>query len=99
MSDWPRPGTTPHATCSQPEDHDDDDGHEDADQHDPIQLEGCTREEHHRREELTDVGSNKTTAAAAFAGEREDEIECVGSSANSRIGARYHAARRRGRSK
>jgi hypothetical protein len=71
MSDWPRPGTTHHATCSQPEDHDDDDGHEDADQHDPIQLEGVPAKS-------TTGGKNspmlsKTTAAVAFAGEREDD--------------------------
>jgi hypothetical protein len=70
-------GNDLHAPRAEPEHHDDDDGHQDADQHDAVQLEWRAGEEHHRREELTDIGTDEAASGVAFSGEREDQIESV----------------------
>jgi len=60
----------------EPEDQHDHDRRDDADEHDAVDLEIGSGEQHDGREEFANVGPDEATAAAVI-GRREEQIESV----------------------
>jgi hypothetical protein len=65
-------GNDLHPARAEPEDHHDRERRDDADQHDPVQLERSAGEQHDGREELGDRGTHETTTGAAIGGSRQE---------------------------